>query len=94
METGGGLVPVSAIVFSPPTKRYDDWYVVAESFLAPVRSSAARAAHREQARSYICFGPVIREVEARVPLAYTSILCQANKAVVRDGTGDTGPKQM
>jgi len=23
-----------------------------------VRSSAARAAHREQARSYICFGPV------------------------------------
>jgi len=24
-----------------------------------MRSSAARAAHREQARSYICFGPII-----------------------------------
>jgi len=28
-------------------------------FVVPVRPSAARAAHREQARSYICFGPII-----------------------------------
>ncbi|WJD61187.1 hypothetical protein [Pseudomonas kurunegalensis] len=27
-------------------------------FMVWLKSSAARAAHREQARSYICFGPV------------------------------------
>ncbi len=37
------------------------------------RSSAARAAHREQARSYICFGPIIPGADAHVPLALTSI---------------------
>jgi len=36
--------------------------------MAPVRSSAARAAHREQARSYICFGPVIPGRDVRAPL--------------------------
>ena len=41
--------------------------VLAVGFLAPSRSSAARAAHREQARSYIRFVPVIPEALARAP---------------------------
>ncbi len=47
------------------------------------RSSAARAAHREQARSYICFGPIIPGADARVPLALTSISWGTNRAVAR-----------
>jgi hypothetical protein len=70
------------------------FHVIAAAFSPPVGSSAARAAHREQARSYICFGPVIPEAEARGPLASSSISGGANKAVARVGTGNTGPKQM
>ncbi len=50
------------------------------------RSSAARAAHREQARSYICFGPVIPGADAHVPLALTSISRGTNRAVACAGT--------
>jgi hypothetical protein len=64
------------------------------SEVAPVRSSAARAAHREQARSYICCGPVIPEAEVRATLVPTWILRGTNKAVARVGAGNTGPKQM
>ncbi|HDS0962062.1 hypothetical protein ACF8Q9_13970 [Pseudomonas sp. TYF_15] len=63
-------------------------------FVVLRRSSAARAAHREQARSYICFGPIIPGADARVPLALNSTSWGTNKAVARAGTGDTGPKQM
>ncbi|POF91427.1 hypothetical protein BGP83_01555 [Pseudomonas putida] len=75
-------------------KLQDGFQVPGDSFLAPMRSSAARAAHREQARSYICFGPIIPGADARVPLALTSISWGTNRAVARAGTGDTGPKQM
>ena len=54
-------------------KLQDGFQVPGDSFLAPMRSSAARAAHREQARSYICFGPIIPGADAHVPLALTSI---------------------
>jgi hypothetical protein len=57
---------------------------------APLRSSAARAAHREQARSYICFGPVDPEATARGPLVLASISSRKNKAVACDGTDVTG----
>ncbi|MEG8203459.1 hypothetical protein, partial [Pseudomonas sp. SF2] len=57
-------------------------------------SSAARAAHREQARSYICFGPIDPEAEARGLLAFTSISRGTSKAIARVGAGVTGPKQM
>ncbi|MDY7071029.1 hypothetical protein PshuTeo2_10710 [Pseudomonas hunanensis] len=50
---------------------------------SPMRSSAARAAHREQARSYICFGPIIPGGVARDPLAHGVILRFSNKAVAR-----------
>ena len=64
------------------------------SEVAPVRSRAARAAHREQARSYICCGPVNPEAEVRATLVPTWILRGTNKAVARVGAGNTGPKQM
>jgi hypothetical protein len=43
------------------------WQVLATTFSALMRSSAARAAHREQARSYIRFVPVIPEALAHAP---------------------------
>jgi len=47
---------------------YQGHQVAATTHSAPVRSSAARAAHRRQASSYICFGPIIPEPLARAPL--------------------------
>ena len=47
---------------------YEGHQVSATTQSAPVRSSAARAAHRRQASSYICFGPIIPEPLARAPL--------------------------
>ena len=52
-------------------KRETQWkghQVSATTHSAPMRSSAARAAHRRQASSYICFGPIIPEPLARAPL--------------------------
>ncbi|MGE8385132.1 MAG: hypothetical protein ACN6PL_15835, partial [Pseudomonas putida] len=57
------------------------WQVVA--FVSPDRSSAARAAHREQARSYIFFGPIIPVGFARECLGCGSISRRADKAVAR-----------
>ena len=52
-------------------------------FVVLRRSSAARAAHREQARSYICFGPIIPGADAHAPLALTSKSWGTNRAVAR-----------
>jgi len=49
---------------------YQGHQVAATTHSAPVRSSAARAAHRRQASSYICFGPIIPEPLARAPWVY------------------------
>jgi hypothetical protein len=49
---------------------YEGHQVPATTHSAPVRSSAARAAHRRQASSYICFGPIIPEPLARAPWVY------------------------
>ncbi len=46
-----------AVTCSAPVKSSAEAFVVTRS--APVRSSAARAALRGQARSYVCFGPII-----------------------------------
>ncbi|MFF7106761.1 hypothetical protein, partial [Pseudomonas sichuanensis] len=56
--------------------------------------SAARAAHRWQASSHICFGPIM---PVRVPLPAlvpTSIPRRTDKADSDDLAGVTGPKQM
>jgi len=68
--------------------------VFAAAVSAPVRSSAARAAHREQARSYICFGPV-----SPVPTRATALFVPHDIEVSAKGTcasapGIIGPKQM
>ncbi len=68
------------------------WQVHALSCSSPMRSSAARAAHREQARSYICFGPIIPGGVARDPLAHGVILRFSNKAVARGCHGHNWPE--
>ncbi|MGO3984102.1 hypothetical protein ABI582_06905 [Pseudomonas sp. SAS7] len=47
-----------------------------------------------QGCSYICFGPIDPEVEARGPLVFTSMSCRVNKAGARVGAGIIGLKQM
>ncbi|MFT2188229.1 hypothetical protein [Pseudomonas putida] len=49
-------------------------------FSVYLKSSAARAAHREQARSYICFGPV-----HPVPLARDRLVCTTRYRAMRQG---------
>ncbi|MFF7062117.1 hypothetical protein [Pseudomonas sp. NPDC008258] len=68
--------------------------VFAMTFLSPVRPSAARAAHREQARSYICFGPV-----SPAPMRATALFVPPD--IEPDGKGPRAsssgiicPKQM
>jgi len=61
---------------------------------APTRSSAARAAHRDQGRSYICFGPIIPEALARGPLFVPFDIEACVKGAGANGAGLTGPKQM
>jgi len=59
------------------------WEVFAGGFVLPLRSSAARAAHREQARSYVCFGPIISVGFARERLGAWRDIASYNKAVAR-----------
>ncbi|MGB5957149.1 hypothetical protein, partial [Pseudomonas sp.] len=54
--------------------------VHALSCSVPVRSSAARAAHRRQASSYICFGPVSPVPLARAPWVHDWRLLKSSGA--------------
>ena len=50
---------VGTVPEKPATSRlFNALFLYADSCAAPIRSSAARAAHRGQARSHICFGPI------------------------------------
>ena len=76
----------------------------AMTFSAPVRSRAARAAHRRQASSHICFGPV-SPVNLPLPALVGPFDAEGidsafhSYPVMRQGAraqwaGITGPKQM
>jgi len=67
--------------------------VSALSIPPPVRSSAARAAHRRQASSHLCFWPVIPVQLARVPLERDAVSKGTTKGPRANGSGVIGPKQ-
>ena len=64
------------------------------------RSSAARAAHRRQASSHICFGPIspvppsLSALSAPFDTAGFAAAFHLSPRCARQGTGETGPKQM
>ena len=60
---------------------------------APTRSSAARAAHRDQGRSYICFGPIIPEALARDPLFVPSDIEAGAKVRARMAQDSLAPNK-
>ena len=66
-----------------PGKRWGGWEGFAGGFVLPLRSSAAPAAHREQARSYVCFGPIIPVGFARERLGAWRDIASYNKAAAR-----------
>ena len=61
---------------------------------ALLRSSAARAAHREQARSYIRFGPVTPVPTHATALFVRHIIEADAKGPRANASGLIGPKRM